>query len=146
MCIRARRGNAPLLWHMWWRVFMLEQYCRLTIRMLKAQQCCEDTIQTFVQSQTLSPFIEELGEAFLQAMSQHSDRLLASVARFEHALLCVKRDREKCYVIDWDYEPYYVLHCLLHGLPLELGSVCGRYQTVVAGNIPGHFQVLTLPT
>jgi hypothetical protein len=129
---------------LWWRAFLLEQYCRLTARVLKERQCFEETVDAFTRARQLPPFVEDLGEAFLQEMRQHPDSLLASVAQFEYALLCVKRGSAMRYVVHWEYEPYGILHCLMQGVPLAAAQIPGRYQTVVSGDIAGHFQVRTL--
>jgi hypothetical protein len=130
---------------LWWRTSLLQQYCRLTAQALQARHCLAETVHAFTRARALSPFIEELGEAFLQDMRQHPDSLLASVAQFEYALLCVKRGHEQSYVVHWDYEPYGILHCLMQGLPLATAQRRGQYQTVVSRHIPGYFQVRALP-
>lgn len=130
---------------LWWRAFLLEQYCRLTARALKERQCFEETVDAFTRARKLPPFVEELGEEFLREMQYHPDNLLASVAQFEYALLCVKRGSEISYVVHWDYEPYGILHCLMQGLSLAAAQIPGHYQTVVSRHIPGHFQVRALP-
>jgi hypothetical protein len=130
---------------LWWRTSLLQQYCRLTTQALQARHCLTETVHAFTRARALSPFIEELGEAFLQDMRQHPDSLLASVAQFEYALLCVKRGHEQSYVVYWDYEPYSILHCLMQGLPLAMAQRRGRYQTVVSRHISGYFQVRAVP-
>ena len=131
---------------LWWRAFLLEQYCRLTARALKERQCFEETVDAFTRARRLPPFVEDLGEEFLQEMRHHPDNLLASVAQFEYALLCVKRGSEISHVVSWDYEPYGILHCLTQGLPLATAQIPGRYQVVVSRHLPGYFQVRALPT
>ncbi len=127
----------------WWRAFGLERYCVLTVALLKRRDLFDQAVHTFIRTQRIYPFMEELGQAFLRQMSDHEDRVVASVAQFELALIRVKQDHTtEEYSIDWEHEPYTVLDSLINGLPLDEESVRGAYQTVVSREIPGLFKVI----
>src|SRR3569623_1316808 len=70
-----------------WRVYVLERTCALTIRLLRRRGLLADAISRFIGGTYISPFRETQAPAFLETLSAHHDRLIASVARFELALI-----------------------------------------------------------
>lgn len=116
-----------------WRTFRLGQNCRFTTAVLRGRGR-HDEVLAAIEPVT-SPFIEELSRAFLDAAIALGDDLIASVAKFERAMLS---DEET--IVDWPCDPYEVLGPLLHGeLPPELPYM--RYKTVVSRAMPGRFRV-----
>jgi hypothetical protein len=126
----------------WWRIFDIERYCVLTSRYLKMRGIYEDTVDTFVRNHAISPFINELGEAFLVDMGQSEDSALSALARFELRLVQVKRGDAGEYQIEWDLDPVAVLNHVIKGDPMDLEQAQGRYHTVVSASLPGLFAVL----
>jgi hypothetical protein len=126
----------------WWRLFALERYCILTSKLLKQRNLFEGLVQDFVSTQKISPFIEELGKAFLESFSEHEDSLIVSVAQFELALIKVKHGDPETYVIDWLSEPYSVLNNLLRDNQIGKENDKFCYQTIVSRELPNFFQVI----
>jgi hypothetical protein len=129
----------------WWRQVGLGRYCVLTSTLLRRRGRFEETVRWFVLSHPLSPFIEELAPAFLEALGTHDDPLVAAVARFEGALHRVKRGDRTRHTVDWQADPDEVLHALLNGLPLDEETWRGGYRTVVSHELPGQYEVLLCP-
>ncbi len=125
-----------------WRAYDLERYCVFTMALLKRKGLFEETVLTFVQKKSISPFIEKLGAAFLEEMSGHIDTLISSVARFEAALIKVKRGDTATYVVEWDHEPYSLLAGLMANTSLDDTSIRGSYRTVISKELEGLFQVV----
>lgn len=130
---------------LWWRAFGLERTSPLTAALLKRHGRFDETVSRFVVEQSISPYVEQLGEAFAAAHRDDPDELVATVASFEWALMRVKRGDPGTYEVDWPAEPYAVLHGLLMGRQLPSGSP-GRaaYRTVVSAAVAGHFTVTEL--
>jgi hypothetical protein len=121
----------------WWRIFDLERYCVLTVRLLKQLGEYESRVDRFVKTHTLSPFVNELCEAFLQDLGSNSDdHLLSEVALFELALARVKHGDLSTYTIEWEHNPADVLTCLVKDIPIEVGVAPGRYRVTVKGGKP----------
>lgn len=125
----------------WWRIFDIERYCTLTARLLKQRGIYETSVDHFVKTHTISPFINELGEAFLLDLSESGNRLLKEVSLFELALTRVKRGDQSEYVIEWEHEPVAVLSCLARGITFEENEMPGNYQITVSANLPGMFSI-----
>lgn len=128
----------------WWRIFNLEQYCVLTSRLLKRKGLFEETVHAFSGKSGLSPYIERLGAGFLEEMSRHHDSLVASVARFELALIRIKRGDVGRYVVNWRHAPHIILDSLIRGSPYSEKEAEGLYQTVVSIDLPGLFQIVEI--
>jgi hypothetical protein len=125
----------------WWRAYGLERYCVLTSTLLKRLDIFEDAVRFFIATRKLSPFIQKLGPSFLEAMADHDNPLVVSVAQFEHALIKVKLGEIEERTIDWPYEPNGVVKALLEGLPLVLETAAGCYRTVVSRRLPDLYYV-----
>lgn len=126
----------------WWRMVGIQQSCTLTPRLLKELGTFEPTVQEFVRDWKISPFVEHLADAFLEAMGRHRDPLVASVARFELALIRVKKGDSSEYLIDWERDPRPVLASLLGNGSLDKDGEPARYRTVVSREIPELFRVV----
>ena len=116
-----------------WRVFRLAQSCRLTAAILRARGRFDEVVDAVACT---SPFIEELSREFLACAIAAGDELIASVARFELALL---GDEET--IVDWPCDPYEVLGSLLRG---EDPPPCAAapHRTAVSRSLPGRFRVV----
>jgi hypothetical protein len=125
----------------WWRIFDLERYCILTARLLKQRGEYEASVDRFVKTHTISPFINELSEAFLKDLGGAEDRLLGEVALFELALTRVKRGDPSTYTLDWEHDPVAVLTGIVKGIDFEEDETSGTFRVTVSANLPGMFSV-----
>src|SRR5581483_27099 len=74
-----------------WREFDVERSCVLTAALLQRLGIFKEVVHDFAGLQPISPFVEKLGEAFLDYASAHPNRLVGCMAQFERAILRVKR-------------------------------------------------------
>src|SRR5207245_365393 len=101
-------------------------------------------VRAFIQQVSISPFIEKLGETFLEEMSHHTDTLISSMAQFERALLKVKQGDRTQYIVEWEYDPYRLLQGVMRNTPLDEACIRGSYRTIISGDTPGLFRVILL--
>ncbi len=127
-----------------WRTYVLERTCALSIRLLRHRNLLEETLKTFIARTNISPFRETQAPAFLEALSVHSDGLIASVAQFELSLMRVKQGDPRSYLVSWNIEPHSILHSLARNTPLEGEIAEGAYQILISRDIPGQFQIFYL--
>jgi hypothetical protein len=125
----------------WWRLFGIERYCVLTARLLKQRGNFETIVSHFIIECAFSPFINELGEAFLSYLVESGDSLLSEVAEFELALTRVKRGDPAAYVMEWGHDPVTVLTCLVKGLVFEADNIRGSYRVTVSASLEGMFSI-----
>lgn len=125
-----------------WRVYVLERTCALTFRLLKRLNLLQEAIGAFIMEHNISPFRETQAPAFLESLSNHSDRLIASVSQFELALLRVRQGDPGCYVVPCTVEPYEVLYSLANDIPLQEKAPEGAYKIVVSRDFPFEFVVV----
>ena len=125
----------------WWRIYDLERYCALTSRLLKQRRVYETTVDRFVKTHAISPYINELGEAFLQDLSDSEDGLLAELAAFELALTRVKRGSPNTYTLLWQHDPTALLTSLVNETPVQDGAPQGDYRVTVSAGLPGMFSI-----
>ena len=124
-----------------WRVFVLERTCALTFRLLKRLNLLDTTISRFIQECNISPFRETQAPAFLESLSNHYNRLIASVAQFELALTKVRQGDSGSYVVPWTVEPYAVLHSLAKDISLP-ETAEGAYKILISRDLPSEFIVV----
>jgi hypothetical protein len=124
-----------------WRVYVLERTCALTVNLLRRRKLLDEALDAFIMQKNISPFRETQGPAFLEWLSRHDDRLIASVAQFELALMNVRQGDTGPYVIPWSVEPHGVLHSLARDIPFADDTPAGDYEIVVSGDLPGQFRI-----
>jgi len=122
---------------LWWRAFGLETYCIFTSRLLNRLGIFDQAVETFFCECSTSPFIEKLSQDFLAWMSMHKDPLVASVARFERALIKVKRGDSGIYRLDWSCNPESLLNAILQGTGFPPAEIHQIYRTTISSRIPG---------
>ncbi|HLK90383.1 MAG TPA: hypothetical protein VKZ18_10840 [Polyangia bacterium] len=122
-----------------WRVYVLERTCALTFTLLRQRGRLASTIGGFIAGTNISPFRETQAPAFLETLSASDDPLVASVARFELALMLVREADARSYTIEWNVDPHSVLDSLARNLPLDEAAPRGTYQTLVSRELPSHF-------
>ena len=127
-----------------WRVWVFERTCALTVSLLRRRNILESLIKDFITSENISPFRETQAPAFLEWLTKSDDDLVASVAKFELALIRVRQGDRHTYTIAWNFEPSSILHCLAKDLAVESELTPGHYQVVVSHKIPGHFRIYEL--
>lgn len=127
---------------LWWRQLSLERRCVLTSSALKQLGIFEAETRRFVDRWRFSPFVEELAEEFLTSLADHEIAVVASLARFERALIKVKLGAVGTVSIGWRHNPYAVFDALLNGGTLRGIKSEGRFTTVVSANLPGLFEVI----
>lgn len=122
-----------------WRSFRLDRNCRLTAAILK-QRGLYDGVIAELEREPRSPFIEPLSAAFLATAATRGDALIASVARFEQALL---REDDTEEPVDWPCNPYDILSALLSGDTVP-ALPAAAHRTIVSRAIPGLFRVMEI--
>jgi hypothetical protein len=124
-----------------WRSYDLRRTCVLTSRLLTRAGQFEVAVEAFTRHGASSPFVEELGAAFLAALEGHADPLVATVARFERHLLHVARGDPGEYAVAWDRDPHVVLRQLVAAASEVEEAPRGCYRTLIARRYPGYFVV-----
>ena len=124
-----------------WRTWVLERTCALTVRLLRRRNLFDATLTAFIERNNISPFRETQAHGFLQALSDHPDRLIRSVAQFELALLKVRQRDAGTYVIPWSLDPYAILNSLANDMPLPDNVLEGSFKIVVSSDIPHQFRI-----
>ncbi len=128
-----------------WRFFDIERHCRLTASLLKKRGIFEEAVKSFSATPNLSPFPDQLAQAFFDQMGHHRDPLVACVAQFECSLVKVKQGDNGQYTVDWPVDPQALIPNLLGDTPLELPPE-GHYQTKISRDIPGLVRITTSRT
>lgn len=124
-----------------WRTWVLERTCPLVVRLLRRLDLFDSTLRAFMRHANISPYRETQAPAFLQALYDHPDPLIRSVAQFELALLKVRQGDGRTYVIPWTFDPCPILSSLANDTPLD-DQVCeGNYEIVVSSVFPHQFQI-----
>lgn len=119
-----------------WRAFRLDRNCRLTAALLKRRGGYDEVLASIARG-PVSPYIEELSAAFLEAAAACDDAIVATVAKFETALL---QDDDVERAVDWPCDPYAVLGPLLIGDDVPLVPAV-PHRTIVSRAIRGCFRV-----
>jgi hypothetical protein len=126
---------------LWWRTFGVQRACPLTSRLLLRQDRLDGVVAQFVADHSISPYIEDLAQTFVDSLRQDDDSLVAAVASFEAAIIRVKRGNRDRHVIEWPTEPYGVLGALLGDGPLPPPTGASAW-TIVSAELPRRFEVL----
>src|SRR5258708_14563372 len=70
-----------------WRTYVLERTCALSIRLLRHRNLLEETLKTFIARTNISHLTETQAPTFLEALSVHSEGLIASMQRLALSLI-----------------------------------------------------------
>jgi hypothetical protein len=124
-----------------WRVYVLERTCILTFTLLKRRNLLEAALSAFIAGHNISPFRETQAPAFLEVLGAHPDSLVASVARFELALMKVRLGDPNSYEIPWNVEPHALLNSLARDTPLDEEPREGSYVVCVSSDLPAQFEI-----
>lgn len=134
--LQEARGNVLM-----WRIYVLQRTCPLSIALLQRHGLLRRAIEDFIAQCNISLFRETQASAFLELLSGHADRLIASVAQFERALALVRQGDSRSHVINWSVEPGVVLHSLASDLPLPDELPAGNWYVTLAHDLPGWFRI-----
>jgi len=124
-----------------WRIWVLQRSCVLTFALLKQRRRLEEALSQFIARYNISPFRETQGPAFLEGLHMHDDRLIASVAQFELALMKVQHGDTRSFVVDWPCDPHPVLNALANDLPLGEEPAPAAYRIQISQELPYGFEI-----
>lgn len=121
---------------LWWRAFSLESYCLFTSRLMNRLGGFNAAVDSYFCQHSTSPFIEELSQDFLAWVITQQSSMVATVARFERALLRVKRGDDAAYQVEWDRNPQSLLDAILRGATLPPAEANRSYRTIISAQVP----------
>jgi len=122
---------------LWWRRFQIESQCRYTSRLLKRLEIYELEVKKYFESNSTSPYIEQLSTGFLRALTTHADPLVASVAKFELACLAVNESVKRSRIV-WDRNPETTIRALDQLTELPPAEADHFYSMELGMDIPGR--------
>jgi hypothetical protein len=120
----------------WWRTLAVDSYCPWSTRLLRHLGIFKECVEKFYCGQNVSPYVEKAGEQFLLELSGHPHFVVSALARFELALLKVRKGDTEEYTVEWDRNPDAVFAWLSSGDDLPEPEA-DRYRTYICHNIPG---------
>jgi hypothetical protein len=123
-----------------WEAFDIRRSCPLTAAALDRNGRFDELIRA-VQFGSSSAFQEERSTLFLEEVDRREGGLFGSIARFELALLVVRRGDPDPHAIEWDRDPAPVIDGLLEGRWLAGEATRGRYRIVVSADLPGLLSI-----
>lgn len=120
----------------WWRAFQLSSYCVFTGKLLKKLGLFDEMVKNFFFERAVSPYIETAGDSFLVSLATHENPLVATMARFERAVLLVKKGSHEEYHVVWDRDPDQLMASL--GAPGDLSPAepGSSYCMTISREIP----------
>ena len=113
-----------------WEAYDVRRTCPLTATALERSGRFAEAVGA-VRFEASSAFLDERVSTFLDDVADAEGGVVASVARFERALVAVRRGEPGRHVIEWDRDPAVVVNGLLEGRWLADEAEPGRYRTVV---------------
>jgi hypothetical protein len=122
---------------LWWREFDVERTCPLTSELLRRRGVFQAAVEDFSAAGGISPFVEILGQAFLEYTARSTDAVTASMARFERAVIRVKLGDPATYIVDWPCDPRDVLN----GVDAEPVAANRVYRTYLSKDTPGFVRM-----
>lgn len=132
---RIRRIN------FWWRKFQLSQYSFLVVPLLRLFGILDERLAYYIESNELSPFIEEQAANFRNFLLSDPDPVIAAVAALEDALIKVRRGDKEAYNIPFDYEPLTIIQQLLAGRINQASWQPGTFICKVSVRYEGFIKV-----
>ena len=118
-----------------WEAYDVRRACPLTAIALSLTGRLEEAVRR-VSFEASSAYLESRALLFLNEVSLDRDALIAAVARFERALMAVRRGDPHRHVVEWDRDPTVIVNGLLEGRWLADQAQRGRYRTIVAADLP----------
>jgi hypothetical protein len=118
-----------------WEAYDVRRSCPLTAIALSRSGRLEEAVRS-VSFSLSSAFLESRAMLFLDEIGRDGDALIAAVARFERALMCLRSGDTRRHVIEWNRDPGVIINGLLEGCWLAADAPPGRYRTVITGDLP----------
>ena len=128
-----------------WEAYDVRRSCPLTAIALSRSGRLEEAVRT-VPFGMSSPFLESRAMVFLDDVGRDGDPLIAAVARFERAVMCVRGGDTRRHAIEWPRDPEVIINGLLEGRWLSDDAPPGRYLTVIAGDVSEPVIEISGPT
>jgi hypothetical protein len=119
-----------------WEAFDIRRACPLTAAALDHEGRFDELIGA-VPFGSSSAFAESRSALFLEEVATREGGLVGRIARFELALLAVRRGDPGPHTTEWDRDPAPVIEGLLQGRWLAGEAARGRYRVVVSSDLPG---------
>jgi hypothetical protein len=127
---------------LWWHTFRVEQFCPITASFLARRNLLDTAVADAHRDVTLSHFVEETGEMFLDYMASRGDAVVAALAAFERALVRVRRGDPEAYAVSWTVDPRHVFDCFLNGETFAPEKHAGRFSTIISSQLPLMIKVI----
>lgn len=121
----------------WWREMAVNDNCSWTAGLLRKYGVLHQVVESFYCSENVSSYVDRAGEQFLELLSAHTDPLIASLARFELAVMKVRKGGPEEYIIIFDRNPDSVFVCLKNGGEVPPADPEWHYHARVSHRIPG---------
>jgi len=118
-----------------WEAYDVRRACPLTALALSLAGRLEEAVGRVFFGES-SAYLESRALLFLDEISEDGDALIAAVARFERALMAIRRGDPHRHVVEWDRDPTVIVNGLLEGRWLADEAPRGRYRTVIAADAP----------
>jgi len=112
-----------------WQAFDVRRSCPLTASALGHLGHFEQVVRE-VPFGTADAFLDSRSRLFLDHVARR-DGVIGSVARFERALINVRRGEREPRTVEWDRDPAAIINGLLEGRWLAALAKRGHYQTVI---------------
>jgi len=112
-----------------WQAFDVRRSCPLTARALGHLGQFEQVVRE-VPFATADAYLDSRSRLFLDHVARRGG-MIGSVARFERALIDVRRGERQPRTVEWDRDPTPIINGLLEGRWLAALAKRGRYQTVI---------------
>ena len=119
-----------------WEVYDIRRACPLTATALQGSGRFVEAVGA-VRFEGTSAFLDERVSVFLDNVADAEGGVIASIARFEQAIIDVRRGEPHRHVIEWDRNPAVVVNGLLEGRWLVDEAEPGHYRTIVDPALPG---------
>lgn len=117
-----------------WEAYDVRRSCPLTSIALSRSGRLEEAVRA-VPFGMSSPFLESRAIGFLDEIGRDDDPLVAAVARFERAVMCVRSGDTARHAVEWPRDPAVIINGLLEGRWVCDDAAPGRYLTVIAGDL-----------
>lgn len=130
-----------------WRQLLLRRACPLTSGALLAEGLFVTTIEQFVLEVPIPPLVQELSARFLERVADSRRDSTGSLARFEKALIAVRRGTSaSTVVIAWKCDPLDVIASALQGVSGPKQHLTDMFTTEIAAEFPAGFIIRDVAT
>ena len=127
-----------------WRRYDIQRHCPLTATLLKKCARFEELVSSFAAAPNLSPFPDQMAEAFLCQMSEQEDPIITCIAQFELFMTRVKLGDPGEYTVNWPADPRTVIACVLQETPLSSLTLGEHFCMRISRRFEGLVQLSAL--